>query len=58
MNMKYLLKQGVALTGCNTTGPPLRDAVTCCPLVSYVAHASVTDANIWQTTTTDTSDRY
>jgi len=39
------LKQGVALTGRSTTGPPLRAAVACCPLVSYVACASVTDAD-------------
>jgi len=38
-------KLGVDLTGCNTTGPLSRAAVACCPPVSYVAYASVTDAD-------------
>jgi len=52
-------KVGVALTGRNTTGPPSRAVVACCPLVSYVAYSSATDADRRrQQTTTDASDRY
>jgi len=53
----WCYQQGVSLTGRYTTGPPSRAAVACCPLVSYVAYASVTYAERQQTTTTDDNKR-
>jgi len=44
-------KQGIAVMGCNTTGPPLSAAIACCPLVSYTMHMQVLQ------TPTDNSDR-
>ena len=49
--LKNQLKQGVALTGRNTTGPP-----SCATLASYVAYASVTDDDK-RHTTIDAGDR-
>ena len=50
-----IIKKGVALTGRYTSDPQSRVAVACCPLVSYIAYASVTDADrrrqtllVWQ----------
>jgi len=51
---RHILKLGVALTGCNTTGPPSRAA----PGKLRCICAGVTDDDRLQMTTTDASDCY